>query len=392
MKRLLALCMFLCFLPTMACALTPDELDQQAGSLFQKSHTVGGALAVLFGGKIVYERYYGYQDFANLIPVTADTYFRIASVTKMVSAIGLLQLKEQGLVDLDADIGYYFGYEIANAYYPDVPITLRQLMSHTSTLSISGGYGSENPIRDMLAKERRRHASFTDNIPGSVYEYSNFGAGVAGAILEAVTGVSVNRYMRENVFAPLSIDASYDAAALSDPAFVTTLYNSDGTRYHSAKFLLQEAYEDFANPENHYRTTVGSLWIRARDLATLTIALCGNGTVNGVELLSPESVSLMRDDQASYHRSVTGESPYGLFLQREDSLMEGHAVYGHQGLVAGVLCNVYFEPASSFGIVLLTNGCNNALQDHIGVLARRMFQFAYKNFVGNEDYQPYKVR
>ena len=85
------------------------------------SRTIGGALVVTRGGEIVYERYYGYRDKANLIPVTEDTYFRIASVTKMVSGIGLLQLVEQGRAALDEDIGTYFGYEIRNTYYPDVP-------------------------------------------------------------------------------------------------------------------------------------------------------------------------------------------------------------------------------------------------------------------------------
>ena len=149
----------------------------------------------------------------------------------------------------------------------------------------------------------------------------------------------------------------------------------------SVPYLFNQGYEDFADPETHYRTTVGSLWIRARDLATLTIALCGDGSVNGVQLLRPDSLALMRADQASFAKSVTGESPYGLFLQREDSLIAGHTLYGHQGLVMGVLCNVYFEPETGFGFVMLTNGCNNVLQDHVAVLARRMVGLAYESFV-----------
>ncbi|HPF87615.1 MAG TPA: serine hydrolase domain-containing protein [Candidatus Limiplasma sp.] len=395
MKRLLTLvlCLLLLVLPNLSMALTQDEIDWQVDDYFKKSRTTGGALVVVSAGEIVYEHYYGYQDKALEIPLTANTYFRIASVTKMISGIGLMQLYEQGLVELDVDISTYFGYEIANTYYPDTPITLRQLMSHTSTLSVNGGYGSGATIHDMLAKELKRRGNYTDNEPGSVYAYSNFGAGVVGAIMEAVTGVSVNEYMTENVFQPLGLDAAYDPGQLSDPSCIPNIYAADGSRYRSVAYMLNEGYEDFADPENHYRTTVGSLWIRADDLATLAIALCGNGSVNGVQLLTPESISLMRDDQATYGASVTGESPYGLFTQREETLLdENHTLYGHQGMFGGILCNVYFEPATQFCFIMLTNGCNNVLEDHVGVLARRQFAFAYETFVTDGNVDPFLVQ
>ena len=232
MKRplTLLLCLLVCLLPALASALTEAELDQQVDTAFSKSRAIGGVLAVIRYGEILYQRAYGYEEKATLDPVTEDTYFRIASVTKMVSGIGLMQLVERGLLDLDQDISDYFGYPIANTYYPDTPITLRQLMSHTSTLSIAGGYGSNHPIYEMLSEAVRRRGNYTEDVPGSVYAYSNFGAGVAGAILEAVTGKSVNRYMTDHVFAPLQIDASYDPATLHDPDAVATLYNTNGTR------------------------------------------------------------------------------------------------------------------------------------------------------------------
>ena len=391
-KRLLifTLCLLLAVLP--AAAPAQDGIDEQADLLFRQSRTIGGALAVILDGQIVYQRYYGYQDKEDNIPVTADTYFRVASVTKMVTAIGLMRLMEQGLLDLDADISEYFGFPVANDYHPDTPVTLRQLMSHTAALSTFADYETTLPLDTVLSQSSSSREYFTDHIPGSFYEYSNFGAGLTGAIMEAVTGVSVNRYMRENVFGPLLIDASYDPAALADPGSIATLYHSNGTRYISVQALLSQPYEYFANPAHHFSTTVGSLWIRAADLATLTIALCGSGAVNGVRLLSADSLFAMRRDQAEAHASVTGESPYGLFLAREDTLLKGHTFFGHQGLYRGILCNVYFEPETQFGFVLLTNGCNAILQNNVGVLSRRLFALAYETFVTEEDYQPFLVR
>jgi len=114
------------------------------------------------------------------------------------------------------------------------------------------------------------------------------------------------------------------------------------------------------------------------------VALCGDGEVDGVRLLTPESISLMRDDQASFGTSVTAESPYGLFTNREETLIEGHTFYGHQGMFGGILCNVYFEPETQFCFILLTNGCNNVLQNHVGVLTRRQFVYAYDTFVNGD--------
>lgn len=393
MRRLLTilLCALLTLQPLFAAALTLDELNSQVDGSFKKSYTKGGALVVISGGQIVYERYFGYMEFARQTPVTASTYFRIASVTKMVTGIGLMQLNEQGLVALDTDISEYFGYDIANTHFTKTPITLRQLMSHTS--SIRGELpGATRTVSDTLAKAARKNAYYTDYKPGTNYTYSNFGAGLTGAIMEAVTGESVNSFMRENVFEPLGIDAAYSPNLLSSPDDVATLYNADGTRYRSAKGLLEEAYEDFADPDTHYRTTIGSLWIRATDLAKLTIALCGDGTVDGVRILTEESLSQMRDDQASYERSVTGESKYGLFLQRETTLIDGHTFYGHQGMVAGVLCNVYFEPETGFGFVMLTNGCKNIQDNRVGVLARRMFALAYDNFAEATEWPEFLVQ
>ena len=167
--------------------------------------------------------------------------------------------------DLDADIGGYFGYEIANDAFPKSAITLRQLMSHTSSLCVNAPKDTRSPSAKRCCKKgKEKSAYFAETMPGNVYAYSNLGAALPARFWNRLTGVSVNRYMRENVFGPLAIDAAYDPAALKDPARVASLYYRNGTRYMSAAELLEQPYEDFADPEHHYRATVGRLWIRAR--------------------------------------------------------------------------------------------------------------------------------
>ena len=165
-KRLLIfiLCLLLAVLP--AAAPAQDGIDEQADLLFRQSQTIGGALAVVLNGQILYQRCYGYQDRADQVPVTTDTYFRVASVTKMVSAIGLMQLVEQGLLDLDADISEYFGFAIANDYHPDTPVTLRQLMSHTAALSTYADYETSLSLETVLSQSSSNREYFTDHVPG----------------------------------------------------------------------------------------------------------------------------------------------------------------------------------------------------------------------------------
>lgn len=380
------LCLFLilALIPVWAaCAGLPEdfsEIDQQVDVYFQKSKTVGGSLVIAKNGRIVYQRDYGYSNKSNKTPVTENTYFRIASVTKMVSAIGIMQLNEQGLVDLDQDISKYFGYEIANPYHPNIPITLRQCMSHTTSLSQNGGYSFESrTIHDLLAKELRRRSNFTKEKPGDHYSYSNFGAGLMGSIMEAVTGVSINHYMTDHVFKPLQIDAAYSASLLAEPEHIASQYQNGKLHKGASKYLADE-YEDFADPERHYRITVGGLFIRSRDLAKIASLLCGDGSYGGVRLLNKESVEWMRMDQRDLKASVTGESPYGLCMNRVDSLVQGRMIYGHQGMSNGSMSNVYFDPETQFVFVMLTNGCSQVRQDRIGVLPRRLFTYTYSLF------------
>lgn len=382
LTSLLCLCVVMVFIPGCAAGLPADlsKIDAQVDSFFKKSSTVGGSLVIAKNGEIVYQRDYGFQNKNQKVPVTQDTYFRIASITKMVSAIGIMQLTEQGKLDLDQDISRYFGYEIVNPNYPKIPITLRQCMSHTTSLSQGGGYSFESrTIRDMLAKEARHFSNFTEEKPGDHYSYSNFGAGLMGSIMEAVTGESINQYMTEHVFKPLGIDAAYSAGFLSQPEYIASQYQN-GKMYMSASKYLDEPYDDFADPERHYRITVGDIFIRSKDLAKIACALCGDGSFDNVRLLKKESVEMMRTDQRELGASVTGESPYGLCVNLMNNMLKGSMIYGHQGMSNGAMCNVFYDPETQFVLVMLTNGCSQVRQDRIGVLPRRLFTYMYPLF------------
>ena len=355
----------------------PAAMDQQVDAAFRGAKTVGGAFIVAKGHDIVYERYYGEQQKSTHVPVTERTYFRCASVSKMVAGIGLMRLMEQGVLDPDGDIGDYLGYKVRNPRYMSTPITLRMLMSHTAGLNENSSYSRRaSLLQDMIDVDRKARSNFREVKPGATYTYSNFGAGITGSIVESVTGMEFSQFMREEVFSPLGIDAAYVPAQLESPDDLAATYDKDGSLLVSPAYTLRQEYDSEPNPDTHYRMVVGSLYIRPRDLARLGIALCTDGTVDGVRVLSEDSLAMMRQEQSEATTGITDKSPYSFFTIRQDTLLTDRRVYGHQGTSEGIVCNVYYEPESELTLVVITNGCNTVRDDGIMRLTRRLAGYA----------------
>lgn len=382
MKRLA--CLLLCLtLLAPALALADGTLDERVARTFKNYRTTGGALVVAKDGEIVYEKYYGYADRRAKTPVTEKTCFRTASVTKMITAIHVMQLVEDGLLDLDEDIGAYLGYPVVNPHAKDTPTTLRNLMSHTSALDPHGGYSRTGSRLDELidASHTKGWSNYYEYRSGRKYKYSNFGAGIMGSLIEAVTGKNVDDSVREGVFDPLEINAAYHAGLLADTAQVANLYDDQGNLTMNQSASLRRKWDPGVDPNGHFRITIGSVWINARDLCRLGMLLCDGGTLDDQALLAEETVAEMMSDQKG-KGNITCETPYGLCVNRVDNLLKGKMIYGHQGLSEGILCNLYFDPETHFVFAMVTNGSSTNMDDHIGKLSRKLFAIAWENFGG----------
>ena len=380
MRSLCALLAALCLaLPVARAQATVDigAMNEQVDAAFRGAKAVGGAFIVAKGHEIVYERYYGYRHKSTQSIVTPSTYFRCASVSKLVAGIGVMRLMEQGVLAPDEDISAYLGYTVRNPRYMNTPITLRMLMSHTAGLNENSSYSKRSSLlRDMLDVDRKARSNFREVKPGATYTYSNFGAGVTGSIVESVTGLEFSQFMRQEVFGPLDIDAAYVPTQLESPGDLASSYNKDGSLNVGASYVLSQQYDSEPNPDAHYRMVVGSLYIRPHDLARLGIALCTDGTVDGVRLLSEESLAMMRQEQSEETTGITSKSPYSFFTIRQDTLFAGRRVYGHQGTSEGIVCNLYYEPQSELTIVVVSNGCSTTRDDGIMRLTRRLAGYA----------------
>lgn len=385
MKKWLALLAALvCLMLAAACVFAEAlTMDEQVDKIFRGAKAVGGAFLVAQKGEVVYERYYGVQQKTTNVPVTEKSYFRCASVTKLVTGIGLMKMMDAGMLAPDEDISTYLGYTVRNPRYMDTPITLRMLMSHTAGLVENSGFSSKSSVlSNLIDMKKKAGSNFKKDVaPGSEYTYSNFGAGITGAIIESVTGQDVSSYMREFLFAPLGIDAAYTVHQLEQPEYICATYHKDGSLYAAPSYMLKQPYDEFATPDTHYRVTIGSLLIRPRDLMRLGIALCGDGTVDGVRVLSEEAIAAMRAEHSLETDGITAESPYSFFTIRQDTLLEGRRVYGHQGTDEGVVCNLYVEPESETVIVVMSNGCNTTRDNGIMRMTRRLAALAEEAFM-----------
>lgn len=355
--RALLLCLlmlsFVC--PAFAAEISPEqkaEADAFFETLFEKSEAVGGIFLLSQGGERLYAYAHGYSDQSDKTPVTEETVFKVASVTKMITAIGVMQLVEDEMLSLDGPLAASDGTPIRHPRYPDQPITLRQIMSHTASFLESAPYA----IRPRWREIDMESGYFAHWAPGSRYEYANLNGGFLCSQIEFASGQSLNDYMQDHVFAPLSINGAYAATLLPDASFLSDTFRVDGSLYKSAESYLKDDadFDNTCNPDRHYRTSVGSLYISAEGLEKLGLILaCGEA--EGVRLLNEETARMMRVDQRLIPEgNVMAQSPYGLCVYRYD--LGWDQWYGHQGRWEGLLVDVFFEPYTETVMVFIANG------------------------------------
>ena len=360
-----------------------EELDAAFGKIFKQYKTVGASVLVCKDDQLVYRRNFGYSNRREEQLVDDQTYFLAASISKFVTAIHVMQLVERGILDLDSDISTWLGYTVRNPYFKKTPLTLRMLMTHTASVKETGSF-SNNPkigLQAMIGEGRKSaFGNFYKTEPGRKYRYSNFGAGIIGCIVEAVTGKNFNDSITEDLFVPLGIDAAYSGTLLANPDDISYLYTAGAKHTFQARSkTLNAPWDSSVNPDTHFKVSFGSLWIRPADLCKLARMLCNGGTVDGVTILQPETVEEMLSEQKG-KGDVLCDTPYGLNVHREKTLLKGSLFYGHQGKIEDLLSNVYFEPESGFVFVLMTNGCSSKMNDHVAIITRKLFELSWKQF------------
>ena len=270
-----------------AVPLTADDLNAWLdGYMPYALHTgdiAGAVVAVVKDGQIVTERGYGYSDVEKRAPVDPkQTLFRPGSVSKLFTWTAVMQQVEQGKIDLDADVNQYIDFKIPAR--DGKPVTMRELMQHVAGFEEQAkGIMSEDPKSlgyEALLKQWVPERVFA---PGTTPAYSNYGASLAGYIVQRVSGETFDDYIEKHIFAPL--DMKYSSFRQPLPANLVP--------------LMSKGYPEASAPAKGFEIVgpapAGSLSSPGEDMAHFMIAHLQNGEYHGNRILKAETAEMMHN-------------------------------------------------------------------------------------------------
>ena len=361
MKNWAAYRLLLRCIPPTGSAVFSDLTQAQTRILTRilRRHRCLGASLCLFDEKGVAGRL-AFGEARPGVPAQIDTVFRAASVSKFVTGLGILKLREQGL-DIDRDVNVFLPFPLRHPKAPDVPVTLRMLMTHTAALRDGKAY-NEGIVREAKLSEILSGDSFADHLPGTAWEYSNLGAGIIGSVIEGATGTDFETVMQLSVFAPLHVTATYypqkAQGTLADARRILPPHR--GPNFDAEKRRQKPLPPAAPDPEHHYNLAHGSLCVSAEQLAKLGIAAMTPGFLTEKSLRDMRRIAVPFGERA---RNLSqGLSTFVL----QDAGIGQRPIYGHQGMAYGAVHGLFFDPETKKGAVLLTYGASEARR---GVLA-----------------------
>ncbi len=360
--------------------------DLVAGKTAATPGLSGLAVIVADRRGIVRAEAFGAADVTSQRALRPDTPLRVASVSKAVVAIAVMRLVETGTLDLDADVSRWLGWPLRNPAFPDAPVTLRQLLSHTA--GIVDGPGYNFPLGSALRGELGPHWSASP--PGGRFAYANLNYGIIATVMEAATAERFDRLMTRLVLEPLGLDAGYNWSGVSDAglARAATLYRTgkDETDWHpDGPWLAQVDDLKGVRPACPVRTTgacdldayvpgtngtlfspQGGLRISALGLARIGRMLLGQGSVDGTRLLTPASVTALmtpvwqasdrpQDDDYDGQMRCYGPGLHCL-TGGHDAPVAGARWWGHLGEAYGLLAGLWIDRETDRVLVYALTG------------------------------------
>jgi CubicO group peptidase (beta-lactamase class C family) len=366
-----------------------QNTDAQLQRILEDRQLMGMSVVAVCNDSVIYNGNFGLADYSRNVPVTDSTLFRIASISKTVAASALMMLYEKKLFTLDEDISDILGYKIRNPKFPDVPITPRMLLSHTSSIFDGTGYGkfisntyyhdTVPALSSLLTDTGYYYTSdiFLDKKPGTYFIYTNLNFGIIGTLVEKLSGVRYDIFCRENIFKPLGITASYRVQDIPDINDLAVLYRATNDIWqpqadnYKGKMPPSRKLDNYVVGNNAMiYGPHASLRISALDLSKLMIMQMNGGIYNGIRILQDSTVKLMHKMQWKYD-GKNGDTFFGLFnnwglgfqvtsdVTDADTTVSGYSLTGQIGDAYGLLSDMFFNEENKFGIVFITNGSKN---------------------------------
>lgn len=388
------------------------ELDAMVGH--NGTHVPGLGVEVYKNGKKAYTHFAGHRYFAEKpgqkdLPITGKTRFRAASVSKMFTAFTIMQLVDEGKLTLDEDVSGLLGFPLRNPHYPDTPITVRMLLSHTSSLRDGKLYAipPADSVQEFFTEKGKfyedgDHFAPLGQAPGKYFKYSNINYGLLGTLIEKVTGQRFDKYQKSHILKQLDIKADYTPGNLSKGEFknLGVIYqkNSNGKWDENGPWVPQiDDYQGKQPPRDQVKvqnpdhreldafynlkdyvpgtnatifSPQGGLRISYDELGHALEMLVNGGRYKGKQIIRPGLLKEMMTPQWTYDPKASNGSTYGgtilayglglypIYGNSTSRVVKDHELdlWGHTGEAYGLLSGVFLVPGTKDGFVYMMNG------------------------------------
>lgn len=353
-----------------------DSLTFELQKLHSKGFINGFGVAIVNQNGTLYSNGFGYANTQTKTNYTMNSIQNIGSVSKTFIGIALLKAQEINLLKLDDPISKYLPFEVKNPYFPETPITIRQLATHTSTILDTDYYNEKsytlkenekvsdslmaisekfNPpnltmslldfLRNSLSEnsEWYEEQGFLKNRPGEVFEYSNIGASLAAAVLEIATGKSFNQFATEHILKPLNMSSSGWSFDDIDLLKHSTLYENPGT---ALPYYSLVTYPD------------GGLITSSSDLAKYLTELIKGYSGEGTILRKDSYQELFREQLDAHHFLDRNDDDDDYDEEYNSGIFMGFTpkgYIGHTGGDPGIATFMFFKPTIKTGKLLMIN-------------------------------------
>jgi serine beta-lactamase-like protein LACTB, mitochondrial len=316
------------------------KIETAISSFMSRLSVPAFSVAVIEENQIRFRRGYGMADLENFVPAKEYTVYRIASVTKSLTAVAAMQLVEKGKLDLDAPVQKY----VPSFPTKNFPITTRQLLGHLSGIRNYRAGESErtnryNTLTEALGIFKDDPLDFE---PGTRFSYTTYGYTLLGTVIEGASGMTFADYLRENIFKPAGMQHTQ-----VDDLFVIIRNRARGYR-PIVYGQFDGNYRNSSLMDSSYKIPGGGLVSTAEDLARFAIA-----AQNGV-LIKPETFAEMSKSQKTRDERETGYG-YGWYVGVSGGFSNNPDSVGHGGVQPGFTSNLWVLPKKRFGVVILTN-------------------------------------
>ncbi|GAA0371483.1 serine hydrolase domain-containing protein [Bacillus horti] len=327
-----------------------EFVDHYIMSSMEEMYIPGTVIIVVKDGEVLFEKGYGYDNVELERAVDPGaSLFRIGSVTKLFTATAIMQLVEQGRLDLDQDVNQYLdGFQVDTGGY--APIQLRHLLTHTAGFEeknfgmAAEHYENRVPLKEYVTNNQPN----VIRTPGEYIQYSNYGIGLLGVIIEDVSGLSYEDYIKQYILEPLNMQNTY------------VMLNEDVEEGLAKEYsYANDQYTELSLYDYNY-PPAGSMISTAEDMAKFIQAHLNLGELNGVRIMEASTAELMHDRQFSQHPLVQGFG-FGFF----ENLYNQLRILEHGGNTDGSNSMFMIEKESNWGLFISNNGVNGAYPIHI---------------------------